>query len=320
MTSPRLGQQLTLDFFATPTLVTRTQEPLATSALFGRIPESELDRWSAPVIIPDKAHEPAPPQTFPASGPVIEDEPARNQHNYRIQNPPAQRPGQRRQPLPVYRQYVPMLLLIAIAGSFKRKILWRLVPWSRGIVTPDRHPRRKTMRLKQSGAVQVWRIQKQHDQLDFPSDSQRGQFSPSNGGLCGNKLALNKPAFASSHEGQNLVQHGNDGNGWTRWCAASGRVPQWWEVDFGNIVVITNSWIFWEQNSICKYVIQVSSDNAHWTNVVDKSANATSTNLNSDDFFAKGSYLRVVITGLITNKWASFYEFGAFGYDSTNQP
>src|ERR1039457_5794993 len=115
MTSPRLGQQLTLDFFATPTLVTRTQEPLATSALFGRIPESELDRWSAPVIIPDKAHEPAPPQTFPASGPVIEDEPARNQHNYSIQNPPAQRPGQRRQPLPVYRQYVPMLLLIAIS-------------------------------------------------------------------------------------------------------------------------------------------------------------------------------------------------------------
>src|ERR1039458_10098561 len=84
MTPPRLGQQLTLDFFATPTLVTRTQEPLATSALFGRIPESELDRWSAPVIIPDKAPEPAPPQTFPASGPVIEDEPARNQHNYRI--------------------------------------------------------------------------------------------------------------------------------------------------------------------------------------------------------------------------------------------
>ena len=36
------------------------------------------------------------------------------------------------------------------------------------------------------------------------------------------------------------------------------------------------------------------------------------------EIFARGRYMRVVITGLIANKWASFYEFCAFGYDSTN--
>jgi len=138
--------------------------------------------------------------------------------------------------------------------------------------------------------------------------------------LISNNLALNKQAFASSQEDKNPVQRGNDGYGWTRWCASSSKVPQWWEVDFGNIVVITNSRIIWEQNSIYKYVIQSSQDNARWKSVVDRSANTTSTNLNSDDFFAKGRYMRVVITGLITNRWASFYEFGAFGYESTNHP
>jgi len=136
----------------------------------------------------------------------------------------------------------------------------------------------------------------------------------------GNNLALNKRAFASTQENQNPAQQGNDGKGGTRWCASSGKVPQWWEIDFGSTVVITNSQIIWEQNSPYEYVIQASPDNTHWTNVVDKSANATSANANSDDFFAEGRYLRIVITGLIANKWASFYEFRAFGYDSTNQP
>jgi N12 class adenine-specific DNA methylase len=95
MTSARLGQQLSLNFSATATPASGTQEPLAPSALFGRIPQSGLPLWNAPVIPPAKAAISAPPtgappkpetlpQIVPADAPMPESEPPRNQHNYRI--------------------------------------------------------------------------------------------------------------------------------------------------------------------------------------------------------------------------------------------
>ena len=54
----------------------------------------------------------------------------------RFQDPSVQRPGQRYQPLPFYRQYVPMLLLIAILSSVSRghgKIM-------RGSIRPEVQP------------------------------------------------------------------------------------------------------------------------------------------------------------------------------------
>ena len=95
MTSARLGQQLTLDFSATATPASETQEPLAASTLFGRFPQPGLPLWSAPVIGPAAADASAPPTaeppkpeplpqiSSPASA-VAEHEPPRNQHNYRI--------------------------------------------------------------------------------------------------------------------------------------------------------------------------------------------------------------------------------------------
>ena len=100
MTSARLGQQLTLDFSATATPASGTQEPLAASSLFGRIPQPGFPLWSAPVIRPAKADVSAPltaepptgeppkpeplPEIPPASAPTTESDPPRNQHNYRI--------------------------------------------------------------------------------------------------------------------------------------------------------------------------------------------------------------------------------------------
>ncbi|MDR3675565.1 MAG: DEAD/DEAH box helicase family protein [Acidobacteriota bacterium] len=95
MTSARLGQQLTLDFTATTAPAPRTQEPLAPSSLLGRIPQPGLPIWSAPVIRPAKADSSALPtaesskpepllRILPPDTAVIEPEPSRNQHNYRI--------------------------------------------------------------------------------------------------------------------------------------------------------------------------------------------------------------------------------------------
>ena len=69
-------------------------------------------------------------------------------------------------------------------------------------------------------------------------------------------FALNKPASASSsQDDQNPAQNGNDGNVATRWCAADGTVPQWWEVDLGGAITITNTQVTWESVSIYQYQI-----------------------------------------------------------------
>ena len=126
-------------------------------------------------------------------------------------------------------------------------------------------------------------------------------------------IALGKPAFASSQLSDRPVQDGNDGNTATRWCALNGSVPQWWEVDLGDAATITNTQIMWEHNAIYRYVIEVSSDRTNWPVVVDKTTNSITTQASSDDFSAKGRYVRVVVIGLQEWSWASFYEFQVFG-------
>jgi DNA-directed RNA polymerase subunit RPC12/RpoP len=136
----------------------------------------------------------------------------------------------------------------------------------------------------------------------------------------GNNLALHKPSFASSQEAKNPVQNGNDGNSQTRWCASNGNVPQWWEVDLGNTMTITNTQIIWEHNAAYKYVVQVSTDNTRWTKLANHTANSTAARMNSDDFSTAGRYVRIVVTGLASGAWASFYEFKVFGLSNGINP
>jgi DNA-directed RNA polymerase subunit RPC12/RpoP len=127
-------------------------------------------------------------------------------------------------------------------------------------------------------------------------------------------FALNKPALASSQEPQNPPQNGNDGNFATRWCAANSNAPQWWEVDLGGAITITNTQVTWELVSIYQYNIAVSLDHTNWTTVVDKTSNLAIAKRNSDNFSATGRYVRITVTGLQPGSWASFYEFRVLGY------
>jgi DNA-directed RNA polymerase subunit RPC12/RpoP len=122
------------------------------------------------------------------------------------------------------------------------------------------------------------------------------------------------PAAASSEENGHPAASGNDGNVQTRWCAANGNAPQWWSVDFGGMATITNVQIIWERDVAYKYRIEMSSDDIHWTVAADKSANAGAAQSTSDNFSATGEYLRVVVTGLPPDSWASFYELRASGW------
>jgi DNA-directed RNA polymerase subunit RPC12/RpoP len=134
--------------------------------------------------------------------------------------------------------------------------------------------------------------------------------APSGSG--GNNIALNKPASSGSQEQAHPAHDGNDGNLRTRWCASSGSVPQWWEVDLGGAATITGTQVTWERNAVYQYRIDASLDNANWTKVVDETTNSTWAKINSDSFSARGRYVRITVTGVRSGLWASFYEFQVF--------
>jgi CubicO group peptidase (beta-lactamase class C family) len=126
-------------------------------------------------------------------------------------------------------------------------------------------------------------------------------------------IALGKPALASSEERVNPAQNANDGKIETRWCASSGAVPQWWQVDLGTIAAITNTQKIWEHCAVYKYRIEVSSNQIDWTMVADKTADTIPAQASSDGFSAQGRYVRIMITGVEEGCWASFFEFQVFG-------
>ena len=85
------------------------------------------------------------------------------------------------------------------------------------------------------------------------------------------------------------------------------------------MTTITNAQVIWEHNALYQYVIEVSSNQTNWTVVVDKTAKTTPVQASSDDFSAKGRYVRIVITGLPEGSWASFYEFQVFGSSNSKK-
>jgi hypothetical protein len=126
-------------------------------------------------------------------------------------------------------------------------------------------------------------------------------------------LALGKPASASSEESEHPAQAGNDGKLETRWCAASGAVPQWWQVDLGAAVTLTNTQIIWEHCAQHKYRIEVSSNQTNWTVAADRTAADIPAQASSDDFSAKGRYVRIVISSSEDGSRVGFLEFQARG-------
>jgi hypothetical protein len=149
-----------------------------------------------------------------------------------------------------------------------------------------------------------------------PGSSHRppGSFRPGTPSNGTRNIALNKPAFAGSQENENPAQNGNDGDARTRWCAASGRVPQWWAVDLGATTRITHTQIAWEHDGVYQYKIETSLNNQDWATVINKTNNSISAPVNADDFSANGRYVRIIVTGLQRGSWASFFEFQAFGF------
>jgi hypothetical protein len=114
-------------------------------------------------------------------------------------------------------------------------------------------------------------------------------------------LAQGKAATASSEEAVkgNLAAKAVDGKPDTRWCAANGSFPQWWQVDLGAPKKVKNVRIRWESEGV-RHEIEGSADGRSWTKF---------------EAGADVRHLRVTCTGS-KGGWASFFEFEAYEGDA----
>ncbi len=118
-------------------------------------------------------------------------------------------------------------------------------------------------------------------------------------------LAQGKAATASSEEtGKgNLAAKAVDGNPESRWCAANGSFPQWWQVDLGAAKKIKTVRIQWESEGI-RHDIDGSTDGQNWKKFVEGN---------------EVRHLRVTCTGS-KGGWASIFEVEAFDVEAPAKP
>jgi hypothetical protein len=119
-------------------------------------------------------------------------------------------------------------------------------------------------------------------------------------------------------DGSQWTSVGNAATHTTRWCACNGNTGHWWMVNLGSSYNLAGSEVMWElPEHVYKYKIETSPDNVTWSLSVDKTANTIASQTQSDNFTTHNvRYVRITITGLDTNCWASFYDFKVYCQDS----
>jgi hypothetical protein len=129
-------------------------------------------------------------------------------------------------------------------------------------------------------------------------------------------VGLNQVAYGSSFQAGNGYASANDGSTTTRWAAADGTVPQYWEVDLGSNKTLSRVDINWYSNTnrYSQYTILTSTDNATWTTRVNKTSNVTD-GLTSDTFSSTVSARYVIVNmSKVSSGFASAYEIGVYGH------
>ncbi|WP_040195707.1 putative Ig domain-containing protein [Candidatus Soleaferrea massiliensis] len=127
-------------------------------------------------------------------------------------------------------------------------------------------------------------------------------------------LALNRPVYASSYLDL-LPEWAVDGNMSSRWCShwQEGDVDDaWLTVDLGAVYDINSAVIHWETAYASEYVLQVSDDNEHFTNVDVLGRSYDGLN-HTWTISAKGRYLRMQSIKAATKWGSSIYEFQIYG-------
>ena len=134
---------------------------------------------------------------------------------------------------------------------------------------------------------------------------------------CGTQdLALDQPTTASSTQDATdyPAPDATDGDPGTRWSSLSAD-PQWLDVDLGSPQQICSVSILWEAAYASAFQVQVSSDNATWTNIY-----STTTGTGGTTKFTASvtdRYIRVYATARGTQFGDSIFEFDVYGLTTT---
>ncbi|MWC30984.1 hypothetical protein GON22_23115 [Paenibacillus sp. MMS18-CY102] len=129
--------------------------------------------------------------------------------------------------------------------------------------------------------------------------------------------ALNKTATASSAQGGNTAAAAFDGDANSRWESAASD-PQWITVDLGATYSVTGVKLNWETAAGKDYKIQVSSDNATWTDAYTKTGGTGGVENITFTAPVTGKYVRMYGTARTTGYGFSLFEFEVYGTPSTS--
>jgi beta-glucosidase-like glycosyl hydrolase len=129
-------------------------------------------------------------------------------------------------------------------------------------------------------------------------------------------VGLNLTASGGTFQTGNGYAAANDGSTTTRWAAANGAVPQYWEVNLGASKTLSRVDINWLTNAsrYTQYTILTSTDGVHWTTQANKSSNIT-VGVTSDTFAAPVTAQYVLMDAtFVSSGFVSAYEIAVFGH------
>ena len=132
-------------------------------------------------------------------------------------------------------------------------------------------------------------------------------------------FAQGKPVIASSEESDknNVAANVTDGDRATRWCASTGGVDQWLQIDLGETRPIGYLAIEFErEEKLYGYEVKVSGNGTAWQTIVTKPTSGQprwgGPKRIFHDVETEGRYMRVEFKEMRENAWASVKELGVY--------
>jgi len=112
---------------------------------------------------------------------------------------------------------------------------------------------------------------------------------------------------ASTFERNNWPENAVDGDQKTRWAGDSGRVPQWWQLEFSQPKKLKGVEIDWKNRTWFSYQVETSMDGKKWDVVADQKGSQEVRIESRHSFDAEAKFLRVTVDALGSG-WVSFTE------------
>lgn len=128
-------------------------------------------------------------------------------------------------------------------------------------------------------------------------------------------LAFIRPTRVSSQESKNPSDQANDGDPQTRWCAANGSTPAFWQVDLENFYAVEKVQIHLEKAGAYRYRVEISIDNENWKNIAEAVPSDDTAEVRTHAIADKprARFLRVTFTGTPKDAWPSLREVKVSG-------